>query len=124
MLFPLLLSAAGLILAYLPVLARWSDLPVAVPFLFLGAGVIWGAWVVRGRRTKRNVALFSGQVLILGVQAIWWFQLSSYAQPEGAPMPGNSAPSIRATRVRDGAPFELAAQRGHPVLLVFFRGPW
>ncbi|MHC4223235.1 MAG: hypothetical protein ACYSX0_05215 [Planctomycetota bacterium] len=124
MLFPLLLSAAGLILAYLPVLLHWTDLPPAIPFLILAAGVVWGAWVLRGKRTRRNVALAIGQGLILAVHAVWWFQLSSYDQPERAPMPGDAAPAIRATRVRDGAPFELAAQRGYPVLLVFFRGPW
>jgi hypothetical protein len=26
--------------------------------------------------------------------------------------------------VRDGARFDLAAERGHPTLLVFFRGKW
>jgi hypothetical protein len=123
-LFPLLLSAAGLVLAYLPVLARWSDLPPAMPFLILAAGVVWGAWVLRGKRTRRNIALLAGQVLILTGHAVWWFQLSSYDEPVSAPTPGDAAPAIRATRVRDAAPFELGAQRGHPVLLVFFRGPW
>ena len=124
MLLPLLLSAAGLVLAYLPVLMRWPDLPAAIPFLFLLAGVAWGAWRLRGKRSKARIAVLAGQALVLVAQAVWYFHLSAYQPSDRAPMPGDAAPAIRATRVRDGAPFELGAQRGRLVLLVFYRGPW
>ena len=69
--------------------------------------------------------------LIAGAQALaalgfayWMVYFSAYGPPAGAAPIGDRAPGISAVRVRDGATFELAAERGHPVLLVFFRGHW
>jgi peroxiredoxin len=49
---------------------------------------------------------------------------STYGAPAGVAPVGERAPAISALRVRDGATFELAAERGQTVLLVFFRGHW
>jgi hypothetical protein len=127
-LFPLLLTLAGLGCAFVPVYLGLWDLPVLVPLLLLagGAGWGWATWFrrrdVRGSWARALTAC--GQVAALGLFSIWFFHLAAYGAEVSAPRPGDPAPLIRATRVKDGAAFRLDAQRGHGVLLVFFRGPW
>ena len=128
MLLPLLLTLAGLGGAFLPVYLGLGDLPVLVPLLLLagGAGSGWLAWFrrreVRGSWARALSA--GGQTAALALFSAWFFHLAAYGPEISAPLPGDPAPLIRATRVKDGAVFRLDAQRGHGVLLVFFRGPW
>ena len=76
------------------------------------------------RKSVGRLAAAAIPFLLLGAVATWMFLLSSYEAPGAAPDVGEPAPDVAATRVRDGARFELRAERGHDVLLVFFRGPW
>ena len=124
MLGPLLLAFAGLLAAFLPVGLGLPDLPEAVPLLLLAAAGVWGAAAWRRRKSVGRLAAAAIPFLLLGAVATWMFLLSSYEAPGAAPDVGEPAPDVAATRVRDGARFELRAERGHDVLLVFFRGPW
>ena len=110
MLGPLLLAFAGLLAAFLPVGLGLPDLPEAVPLLLLAAAGVWGAAAWRRRKSVGRLAAAAIP--------------SSSGAPGSAPDVGEPAPDVAAARVRDGARFELRAERGHDVLLVFFRGPW
>jgi hypothetical protein len=64
------------------------------------------------------------QALAAAGMTYWMLFFSAYGDEAAGPRVGDRAPEISAVRVRDGARFDLAAERGHPVLLVFFRGKW
>ncbi|MHC4547893.1 MAG: hypothetical protein ACYTEZ_03880 [Planctomycetota bacterium] len=124
MLGPVLLTLAGLAGLFVPLGLNLGDLPDAVPLALLAGGAGWG-W--RGwwkRRGKARLGTAAGQTAVVGVLAYWMLVYSAYAEAGGVPEVGERAPLITAVRVRDGATFRLAAQRGSTVLLVFFRGAW
>jgi len=117
-----LLTLAGFVLAFGPLLLRKPDLPVWVPLGVMSAGAAWALRVYW--RTKKRIWLALLPAAGSAMFVVWYLALAGYAAPQGMPQPGNEAPGVDAVRARDGAPFRLAAQRGHGVLLVFFRGGW
>jgi hypothetical protein len=123
-LLPGLLTLLGALSALLPAVLGFPDPPDFAPLGALALAATWGWLVWRKRRTKRRLAAAIAQTLVALGMAYWMLGFSAYGAAPGAPKPGDKAPAIAATRVRDGARFELAAERGHPVLLVFFRGRW
>lgn len=126
MLLPGLLTLLGALSALLPAVLGFPDPPDFVPLGILAAAAAWG-WLARRRlkkRRRRTFALATAQTLVALGMAYWMLGFSAYGAAPGAPRPGDRATAITAQRVRDGARFELAAERGSPVLLVFFRGRW
>lgn len=121
MLWPVVVTVAGFLAAYLPVGVGCPDVPWALPEIAIGAGVVW-LWFVARTRARRAVA--AGFTLAAAFHAYWLVSLSAYAPPEAAPAAGDLVPDVEAVRVRDQAKFTLSAQRGQDVLLVFFRGAW
>ena len=117
----LLLTILGLAAAFVPVVVGWQDLPDAVPFILLVGGSVAGWLKFRGK-----LRLVGAIVLTLPPFAFaWWiFGLAVYPAPEGVPQAGAQSPQVSADRVRDGARFNLVAQRGHMTALVFFRASW
>jgi len=124
MLWPLILTVAGLLAAFLPVSLGLPDLPDFVAFALLGGGLLWGWITWRRRKGKLRFVAATGQTLLAGMVVFWAVFSSAYTVDAEAPAVGAPAPDIAGVRVRDGASFHLAAQRGHGVLLVFFRGMW
>ncbi len=124
MLLPALLTVLGGCAALLPAVLGFPDPPDFVPLAMLGLGAAWGVYLWRRRPGRRRLAVASLQILAAGGMACWMLVFSAYGAAAGAPRVGDRAPEISAVRVRDGARFDLAAERGHPVLLVFFRGRW
>ena len=122
MLRPALLVVAGFCVAFVPVLLHWPDAPAWIAFALMGAGSVWGVWL--WWRKRRRWVVPSLLVLATAGQAVLYFVLARYDTPQGAPVVGAAAPELTAVRAGDGARFRLGAQRGHGVLLVFFRGPW
>ena len=123
MLRAFLLTLAGFLLAFGPVLLRRPDLAVWIPLGVMAAGAVWAIRIDR-RREKRRLWLALLPAAACAAFLLWHFVLAGYTEPRGIPEPGVEVPDVAAVRVRDGAPFQLAAQRGHGVLLVFFRGGW
>jgi hypothetical protein len=123
-LLPALLTVLGGCAALLPAVLRLPDPPDIVPLAALGLGAAWGLFVWQRRPSRRRATVFVAQVLALCGFAFWMLVFSGYGAPAGVAATGARAPDIAATRVRDGARFELRAERGHTVLLVFFRGHW
>ena len=118
-----LLTLAGFVLAFGPLLLRKPDLAVWVPLGVMSAGPAWPLRVYW--RTKKRLWLALLPAAGGAVFVVWYLALAGYSAPQGVLQPGDEAPSgVEAVRVRDGAPFRLAAQRGQGVLLVFFRGGW
>jgi len=124
MLGPMLLTLLGVLAAVLPVGLGLPDLPDAVPLGLLAAAGAWGILAWRKKRSWRRLALAAAPVVLGAGAAVWMYDLSTYTPPREAPDVGDRAPDIAAIRVRDGARFELRAERGQGVLLVFFRGAW
>jgi len=128
MLWPLLLTLVGYGLAIGPVALGQPDLPEPLPLLVMAVALVWGFQVVARRRTEprgwlRGLALCLQLLLLVGHLG-WYFGLATYEAPDGVSVEGNRAHNVVATRVADGAPFDLLAQRGDDVVLVFFRGRW
>ena len=125
---PALLVVSGLVAAYAPVYLGWPDLPLGVAEALLGAGALWAVWEWYARRAEarsRRRGVVAALVAAVAVfHAVWLVSLSAYGPAPEAPAVGARAPAISGVRVRDGATFELAAQREHATLLVFFRGSW
>lgn len=125
---PALLVVAGFCAAYAPVSLGWPDVPFGVAEALIGAGALWTAWAWHARRkeahSRRRGVLAAVLLVPVVFHAAWIASLSTYGPAAGAPAVGARAPAIRGVRVRDGASFELAAQREHGTLLVFFRGAW
>ena len=122
MLWPGLLTLAGFLLAFLPLLLKRPDLPDVLVLAPIVAGAAW-AWWIWGRKHEWlavPLLLSAGAAF----QIVWMFFLASYGAAEAGVAPGETAPDFEVRRVRDGAVFRLAAQRGHGVLLVFSRGHW
>lgn len=124
MVFPLLVALLGLLAAFLPVALGFPDPPDAVPLGLLALSAGWAAARWRRRRTWGRLAAAVLPLAAFLALAAWMFGLSGYSPARGVPDLGEPAPAITATRVRDNAPFDLRAERGQAVLLVFFRGPW
>jgi hypothetical protein len=118
---PLVLTVLGGCVALLPAQLGFPDPPDFVPLGMLWLAAAWGLLAARRRRRR---ALPITQVLAAAGMTYWMLFFSAYGEPDTAARTDTAAPAIRALRVRDDAPFELAAERGHPVLLVFFRGRW
>lgn len=118
------MTFAGVFAALLPAALGFPDPPDFVPLAMLGLGAAWGLVAWRRRPGRRRFGIAAGQAIVaLGM--MWWMLVySEYAEAGGSPRLGDRAPEISAVRVRDGARFDLAAERGHPSLLVFFRGKW
>ncbi len=123
MLLPLVLTLPGVLAALLPAVLGIQDPPDFVPLAMLGLGAAWGLLAWRRRPGRRRLAVFATQTLLALGMAWWMLVFSAYDDAPG-PRVGDRAPDISAVRVRDGARFDLAAERGHPSLLVFFRGKW
>lgn len=124
MLLPLLVTSAGVFAALLPAALGFPDPPDFVPLAALGLGATWGVVAWRRRPGRLRLGVASGQAAVALGMTWWMLVYSEYAEAGGSPRPGDRAPDISAVRVRDGARFDLAAERGHPTLLVFFRGRW
>ena len=124
MLRALILILAGYLAAFVPVSLAWSDLPTMIPIGAMAIGVVF-AWVALARRFSK-MRLVASVLLTLGPLAhvLWILVGTSYSHPQDATGLGSPAPAIAASRVRDAAPFHMAAVRGSDVLLVFFRGSW
>lgn len=124
MLLPALLTLLGALAAILPAPLGFPDPPDFVPLGMLALAAAWGWLAWRRKPGRRRLVLASMETLVAAGMAYWMLGFSEYGEAPRAPRPGDRAPPVVATRVRDGARFELAAERGHPVLLVFFRGKW
>lgn len=124
MLVPLVLTALGACAAFVPAMLGFPNPPDIVPLAMLGLGAAWGTFLWRRRPARLSALLAALQILAAGGMAYWMLVFSEYGEAPGAVRAGDRAPDVAAVRVRDGAPFELAAERGHPTLLVFFRGHW
>ena len=124
MLLPLVLTLLGVSAALLPAQLGFPDPPDFVPLGLVAAAAAWGWLAPRKPRGRRRTALPVAQTLVALGMAYWMLVFSAYGEAPGSPRPGDRAPAVAAVRVRDGARFELAAERGHPMLLVFFRGRW
>jgi hypothetical protein len=123
-LLPVLLTVLGALAPVLPAVLGFPDPPDFVPLGTLALGATWGWLAWRGKPSRRRLALSITQTLAAAGMAYWMLGFSAYGDAPRAPRPGDKAPLISAQRVRDDARFDLAAERGHPVLLVFFRGRW
>lgn len=124
MLLPALLTFLAALAALLPAPLGFPDPPDFVPLSVLASAAAWGWLAWRAKPGRRRLVLASAQTLVAAGMAYWMLGFSAYGEAPRAPRPGDRAPLVTATRVRDGARFDLAAERGHPVLLVFFRGKW
>ena len=124
MLWALILILAGYLAAFVPVSLAWSDLPDMIPICAMAIGVV-GAWTALSRRFSK-MRLVTSVVMTLGplVHVVWILAGTPYTHPQDATGLGSPTPAITADRVRDAAPFHMAALRGRDVLLVFFRGSW
>jgi hypothetical protein len=124
MIIPLVLTVVSLAVLLAPPAMQAPDAPLAVPAALLAVAAAW-SFVVGVRKKRRALLLLGGFQVVLGVGlAFWLFGLSAYEAPDGAPRAGVTAPDIEAVRVPDGAEFRLSAERGRPVVFVFFRGAW
>jgi hypothetical protein len=128
MLGPLILTVLGYGLAMGPVLLKVPDLPGWLPVAVLAVAFLWGLLTVRRRRERprhgwRLVGICA-QLAVLVMHTGWYYGLAAYEPPAAVPHFGDEAPPLVATRVRDSAPFDLRAERGERVVLVFFRGAW
>jgi hypothetical protein len=121
---PLLLTLLGVCAAVLPAPLGFPDPPDIAPLGALVAGAVWGWLAWRRRRGWRRLATASAQAFAAAAIGAWMLLFSAYGAAPEAPRPGDRAPAITAVRVRDGARFDLEAERGRQVLLVFFRGKW
>ena len=118
------MTLAGVLAALLPAALGFPDPPDFVPLAALGLGAAWGLFAWRRRPGRRRLGIAASQATLALGMAWWMLLYSAYAEAPGAPRIGDRAPLISAVRVRDDARFDLAAERGHPALLVFFRGKW
>jgi hypothetical protein len=124
MLVPVLITLAALAALLVPPMVQAPDPPVWVPLGLFAIGAVW-SWTLWFLRSARDALLLGILQLVVGGAFAWWlFGLSGYQPPDGAPRASAEAPDIEAVRVADGAEFRLSAQRGRPVVLVFFRGTW
>jgi hypothetical protein len=123
-LLPVLLTVVGLLVALAPAQLGLPDPPDWIPLALLGAAAAWGSVAWARRPTRRRLALAAVPALAAGGMAYWMLGFSAYEETAGAPRLGDAAPPVTAVRVRDGARFDLVAERGRQVLLVFFRGRW
>ena len=123
---PLGLTLLGGCVALLPSALGFPDPPDFVPLGLLWAAAAWGFFAARRRRRgqPRRRALPIVQGVAAAGMTYWMLIFSAYAEASGAARVGDRAPEISAVRVRDGARFDLPAERGQMVLLVFFRGKW
>ena len=122
--WPLVAVVLGLAAAYAPVFLGFGDLPAFVPFVLLAGAAVW-AWILwsEGGGWKRAFLAVALTLPLIG-HGYWFFVYSTYPEAKAAPTWGTPAPPTSANRVKDGASFDLRAQRGHAAVLVFFRGPW
>ncbi|MHC4957108.1 MAG: hypothetical protein ACYTGN_01950 [Planctomycetota bacterium] len=119
---PLLLTLLAVVLLVAPLALGLPDIgDAAVGSLFFVAALLgWiELWTDRERWLKHLAPTFIGAPILL-----WMLVFSAYPPAPDAPRTGDVAPDFQAVRVRDGATFRLAAQRGKGVLLVFHRGWW
>jgi hypothetical protein len=124
-LWPLVLTLAGLAALFLPLQLGMADPPDLISLALLYAGAVWGFWGWHRKRGRGRLALAIAQGLLALLPTYWVYLFAEYEEvPQAVPRVGDKAPDIRAERVRDGATFTLQAQRGKNVLLVFFRGHW
>ena len=124
MLYAVILTVASLAVLLVPPVIRAPDPPLWIPIALFVAGVVW-SWSLWFLHAARVAVLLGSLQLAVGVALVWWIaHLSNYQSPDGAPRASAPAPDIGAIRVADGAEFRLSAQRGRPVVLVFFRGTW
>ena len=100
----------------------WRDVPWPVPFLLLAVGAVWG--VVNWWRRRKRVVVCCLPLLALVGHGVWFFSLARYDDPVAVLAMDQLAPQFEVTRVANGRPLRLRDERGHPVLLVFFRGAW
>jgi len=124
MLIPLLLLGAALAALLVPVALQLPEAPIWLPASLFVLGTAWafGFGIAKGRR---ELVLLGVLHLAVGGGVAWgMFGLRRYVSPDGAPRARAAAPDIEAIRVLDGAEFRLSAERGRPVVLVFFRGGW
>lgn len=124
MLVPVLITLASVALLLVPPMIQAPDPPVWIPASLFLVGVAW-TWTLWFLRSAREALLLGILQLVVGGAFAWWLiGLSAYRPPDGAPRASADAPDVEAERVADGAEFRLSAQRGRPVVLVFFRGTW
>lgn len=88
-----------------------------------------GIWRAAGRRPSHRgrvlAPLLGGINLALAIFFVWYLNDFSGQLPAaaGAPAVGAPAPDFALTDQR-GRPVELAALRGRPLVLIFYRGFW
>ena len=124
MLWALVLILAGYLLAFVPVSLAWPDLPAMIPIGAMAIGVAF-AWIALSNRVSKMRLVGSVVLTLMPLSHVVWILVGTpYSHPQDAPGLGSPAPAISADRVRDAAPFHMAAVRGSDVLLVFFRGSW
>jgi hypothetical protein len=123
-LLPVLLTLLGVGAALLPAALGFPDPPDLVPLAALALGAAWSTFVWRRGPSRRRLAGMTAQWVAAGGITWWMLAYSAYGDAKKAPRIGDRAPAITAVRVRDGAGFDLKAERGHQTLLVFFRGRW
>ena len=119
----------ALVLTHNPTLHQWLELPLLnLAFIAAGVGLSFVAVrrAVRGTHRGRRLAVLLAAVDVGLAGLFSWYLFSySYRMPEAARAPavGSVAPDFvlpdeHSTEVR------LSAARGHPVVLLFYRGFW
>jgi len=134
---PVLLAITSLGLGLVPyaALSAAGKLPLAVrdrPWLFeigtmlfaIGAVIV----AVRAYRERRVRAVATLAAVLAGIQALFFLffvHVGTYALPDPSRAPGVGAAAPDFTLPDEtGAPVSLASLRGHPTLIVFYRGSW
>lgn len=105
----------------------WAVTAAVVAAALASVGLALRLGFGRGAARAARGALVAGAaVAVLGAAAqVTYVHAFSYALSEapGAPAVGDEAPDFTVEVPKYG-PFSLSAQRGKPVLLVFFRAHW
>jgi hypothetical protein len=118
----LVLSGFGLYMATNTLLGRFRR----IPWEFLGVsalGVI-AAVLLAAREPGTAVTVSAAiSVVLFGLLLWFFFGYSMYATREDRPRVGDRFPPFRLP-TSDGAPFDLASERGKRLLLLFYRGSW
>jgi hypothetical protein len=119
----------ALVLTHNPTLSHWLEFPVLnLALVAAGVGLSFVAVHRAFRRTHRGrvlaVLLATVDVGLAGLFG-WYLFSYSYRMPEAARAPavGSVAPDF-VLPDQHGTEVRLAAARGHPVVLLFYRGFW
>src|SRR5262245_14305927 len=118
----LVLAGFGLYMATNTLLGRFRRVPwefVAIS----AAGVVVAAVLALRQRDAATAVAAVASALLFGLLIWFFFGYSMYAVREDRPRVGDHFPQFRLPTSQGGV-FDLAAERGKPLLLIFYRGSW